>query len=110
MFIAISAYLGHLLGTLIAQLGFFLQKIVYLQLEKSKSNETADTEDHAPKMKKKPVYCRLLWVIGFICLMVGGAIQFFVLPYADLVLISTNRITGMIFNTFISIQFLDEKF
>ena len=32
------------------------------------------------------------------------------LAYADLVLISTNYIAGIIFNTFLSIKFLDEKF
>ena len=32
------------------------------------------------------------------------------LAYADLVLISTNYIAGIIFNTFLSIRFLGEKF
>ena len=32
------------------------------------------------------------------------------LAYADLVLISTNMIAGIIFNTFLSIRFLGEKF
>ena len=32
------------------------------------------------------------------------------LAYADLVLISTNMIVGVIFNTFLSIRFLGEKF
>ena len=33
-----------------------------------------------------------------------------VLPYADLVLISTNSITAIAYNTFLSICFLGEKF
>lgn len=32
------------------------------------------------------------------------------LPYADLILISTNAITAILFNTFLSIKFLGEKF
>ncbi len=33
-----------------------------------------------------------------------------VLPFADLVLISSNGITAITFNTFLSIKFLGEKF
>ena len=36
--------------------------------------------------------------------------QVVVLPYADLVLISTNAITAIIFNTFLSIKYLGEQF
>ena len=32
------------------------------------------------------------------------------LPFADLVLISTNSISAIIFNTFLSIKYLGEKF
>ena len=32
------------------------------------------------------------------------------MPYADLVLISTNSITAILFNTFLSVKYLDEKF
>ena len=40
----------------------------------------------------------------------GGVLQFLALPFADLVLISTNSIAAIIFNTFLSIQYLGEKF
>ena len=36
--------------------------------------------------------------------------QIVALPYADLVLISTNAITAIVFNTFLSIKFLGEQF
>ena len=36
--------------------------------------------------------------------------QVVALPYADLVLISTNAITAILFNTFLSIRYLGEKF
>ena len=51
-----------------------------------------------------------MWLAGGGIIVLGGTIQFSVLPYADLVLISTNMITGIIFNTFISIKFLEEEF
>ena len=40
----------------------------------------------------------------------GGVLQFLALPFADLVLISTNSIAAIIFNTFLSIRYLEEKF
>ena len=36
--------------------------------------------------------------------------QLLALPYADLVLISTNSITAIIFNTFLAVRCLGEKF
>ena len=51
-----------------------------------------------------------MWLAGGGIIVLGGTIQFLVLPYADLVMVSTNMISGIIFNTFISIKFLDEIF
>ena len=48
--------------------------------------------------------------MGLSLLLFGGVMQVVALPYADLVLISTNAITAIIFNTFLSIKYLDEKF
>ena len=77
-------------------------------MEKSKSVQAeADNEESS---KERPVYCRFQWVAGLVCILGGGAIQFAVLPYADLVLISTNMIAGVVFNTFLSIKFLGERF
>ena len=50
------------------------------------------------------------WLIGFAIIVIGGAIQVWLLAFADLVLISTNMIVGVVFNTFLSIKFLGEKF
>ena len=50
-----------------------------------------------------------MWLAGGGIIVLGGTIQFLVLPYADLVMVSTNMISGIIFNTFISIK-LDEIF
>ena len=42
--------------------------------------------------------------------MIAGGITFICLPYANLVLISSNMIAAIAFNTFLSIKFLGEKF
>jgi hypothetical protein len=52
----------------------------------------------------------LPWLVGLALLLVGGGMQVVALPYADLVLISTNAITAILFNTFLSIRYLGEKF
>ena len=80
---------------------------MHLQLEQNKSSEVDEVN---PSGKERPVFCRFQWIAGFVCLIGGGAIQFVSLPYIDLVLVSTNMISGIIFNTFLSIKFLDEKF
>ena len=48
--------------------------------------------------------------MGLALLLIGGGMQVVALPYADLVLISTNAITAILFNTFLSIRYLGEKF
>ena len=60
--------------------------------------------------KRKPVFCRCQWIVGFILMTLGGIFQIIALPFCDLVLISTNSITAILFNTFLSIRYLGEKF
>ena len=98
--IALIAYLGNLLGILITKFGLFLQKLSLKDIEK----EDPELE------KRRPIYLRKRWVGGLALLLIGGAMQVVALPYADLVLISTNAITAIIFNTFLSIKYLGEQF
>ena len=105
MLVAILAYLGHLFGTLTVKVGLLFQKKTHLVKEGSIKNL-----DEIPSDARKPFYCNPMWLAGGGIIVLGGTIQFLVLPYADLVLISTNMITGIIFNTFISIKFLGEEF
>ena len=104
--VAFVAYLGNLLGILITKFGLFLQKLCLIELEK----EGAETADPSQLANIKPVYKRLQWLVGLVLLLVGGGMQVVALPYADLVLISTNAITAILFNTFLSIRYLGEKF
>ena len=107
MFVALIAYFSHFVGTCCAKFGLFLQKRLHLQIE----CEEAQKEDIDDTQKNEmPVYCRWQWLLGFGFLAVAVAIHTFALPYADIVLISTNMIWGIVFNTFLSIRYLDEKF
>ena len=59
---------------------------------------------------KTPVYYNGKWCFGTFLWSTGTVICICVLPYADLVLISTNSISAIVFNTFLSIKCLGEKF
>ena len=100
--VAIIAYIGNLLGILITKFGLFLQKLTHMDMEKE-----CGANDQA---KPKPIYYRVQWIVGLGLLLFGGAMQVVALPYADLVLISTNAITAIVFNTFLSIKYLGEQF
>ena len=100
--LAMFAYLGNLVGILITKFGLFLQKVELMNMEKEGQEDG--------RRKITPAYCRLQWNIGLFLLFFGGAMQVVVLPYADLVLISTNAIAAILFNTFLSVKFLGEKF
>ena len=110
MIIAILAWLGHLVGTLIAKFGLFIQKKLHLSLETTNMENADKGLNKIGDTKQKPVYCMGKWIAGFICICIGGTIQMILLAYADLVLLSTNMIAGIIFNTFLSIRYLGEKF
>ena len=104
MVAAIFAYLGHLVGVLIAIYGLFLQKRVYLERE---SKLVLDQVDQG---KRRHILLNPGWIVGFGLLAIGGVLQVVLLTYADLVLLSTNMITAIMFNTFLAIKFLGEKF
>ena len=56
------------------------------------------------------MFLRCQWIVGFFMMTFGGVLQVIALPFCDLVLISTNSITAILFNTFLSIRYLGEKF
>ncbi len=54
-------------------------------------------------------YCSLFWLAGLAMSVGATATHLLILPYADLTLLSTNSITGIVFALVLSIIFLDEK-
>ena len=76
MIVALLAYLGHLIGTLIAKFGLFIQKRLHLQLESAEKNKDEDKRilDTVAEKKETPVYCRWQWLVGFAFIIVGGLI------------------------------------
>ena len=107
--VAILGYLVHLSGMVVSKSGLFLQKLCHIDREK-RENSPQDSEFvRFQPPTKKPVYCYCIWHIGFWMLIVGGGMQIAVLPFVSLVLISTNSITAIAFNTFLSVKYLGER-
>jgi hypothetical protein len=59
-------------------------------MEKEKDEVSEDEDIKA--VKRRPIFLRWRWIIGLIVMALGGVMQLFALPFADLVLISTNSI------------------
>ena len=114
--VAFLAFLGHLAGMIVSKTGLFLQKLTHIERERRRGTPTgvARFDDNFERIdanqERAPYYCNFKWICGLILLLLGGLIQLVVLPFADLVLISTNSITAIAYNTFLSIRCLGEKF
>ena len=51
-----------------------------------------------------------MWIIGLLCLIVGNVLHIVVLPFIDLVVLSTGTAIAIVVNTVLSIIYLDERF
>ena len=93
------------------QIAFTLMKLAHKEVEESNKNN-----EGAPKK----LVCTCKWICGFItlvaasCLMLGKLYPFnqflAALPFADMVLLSQAWPISIVFNVFLSIKFLGEKF
>ena len=85
----------------------YLRVLPEPQLEKIESNISKKS---SISKNKTPVYRNIKWSFGCLLILTGILVQLAVLPYADLVLISTNSISAIAFNTLLSVKCLGEKF
>ena len=99
---AIIAYFVDLTGTFFGQVGYLLMKQALLKAE--------DDAIKDPKKKVRSPYLSFRYLFGFILLGLSAIIHGAVMPFADLVLLSTITAAGIVFSTLLSIKFLKEKF
>ena len=112
---ALIAYLIHLTGVIASKTGLFLQKVSHIEKEKRQVQlEDDDTflrvSSNSMVKNKTPVYYNVKWCFGTFLIFAGCLAQAIVLPWVDLVLISTNSVSAIAYNTFLSIKCLGEKF
>ena len=98
--VAVLAYIVHQIGTFLNSAAYIYQKVGFMEVEKTGLNGT----------KKKLPFCTSQWLKGFLLMFVGSILHLVVLPFCELVLLSTSSATLIIFNTILSVYFLDEKF
>ena len=99
-YVAVIAYLVEQIGTFLNSVAYIYQKIGFLEVEKNGLNGT----------KSKLPFFTARWLKGFVLLFFGSIFHLIALPYCALVVLSTSSATMIVFNTFLSVYFLDEKF
>ena len=61
-------------------------------------------------MKRKQVFCTCKWLIGFILMALGSILHIVVLPFVDVVVLSTGTGISLVCNTVLAIWYLGESF
>ena len=97
--VAIIAYLIDVFGTFLGQFSYILMKKANTKVEQSGLNGT----------KKKIVFFTCEWLLGFAMLTVGSIIHVAVLPFCDLVVLTTNASLGILMNNIMAVIYLNEK-
>ena len=96
--VSISAYLADMVDTVIAGYSYILQKQGLIQnLQKNMAGE------------KEPIICNKRWLCGFLLLLASSAAHLLFLPFAELTLLMTNRVVGVLVSYVFSILILKEK-
>ena len=94
------AYLIDVFGKLLTALSYLLMKLAQHKIEAKQETEG---------VSGVKVYCSCLWILGGICAGIGGIINVLVLPFCDLVLLSTTVGLSIIFSNILAMRFLGEK-
>ena len=99
----LSTTLAYIIDVFLAELpiavSYLLQKMAHHKIE----------ENNKSSMSSVKVYCTCTWIIGFILSVVGGTVGVLVLPYCDLVLLSTTVGISIIMSNLLAMRFLGEK-
>mmetsp|Transcript_43560 Transcript_43560/g.57673 ORF Transcript_43560/g.57673 Transcript_43560/m.57673 type:complete len:222 (+) Transcript_43560:33-698(+) len=96
--VAAGAYTANLLGTLLTQIGYILMKKGMHKVENSGLNGG----------KKKLGFFTWQWLTGFAFLAIGSITNVSVLPFCDLVVLSTIGALAILMNYGLSVFFLNE--
>ena len=96
--VSLVAYLLDLVVTAFAQYSYILQKQGHLQVEQLNK-----------KGINAKVVCNCRWLAGFFLIFLTSLGHIFILPYADLVLLTTNSAAAVVITQIMSILILKEK-
>ena len=95
---AIFAFLMDMAAVSINQVGFFVQKFAFTEMEKDRQEAQQEKalaekkgEEVVPR-KIKPIYCRLKWLAGFLLLFCGASFHLLAIAYLRPDLLHTNQL------------------
>lgn len=93
------------LGLLLASIGSFLSAMgfVLMKLAHNKRGKRLD-------LRRKPIFCNLIWLAGWLCIMGGITFNIFALNTGNQFIVTSTSGLSMIFNTLLSVFFLKERF
>ena len=98
--IAIVAFIIDCCASFLVSVSYIAQKKGFIKVENSGLNGT----------KRQNPYFTCEWIVGFILLFIGSLIHVAVLPFVDLVILSTGTAISIVLNTVMSVMYLGEKF
>lgn len=96
---SIFAVIIDFFGTFLSQVGYIMMKKGMIKVEKSGLNG----------QKKKIPFFTCEWIMGLLLLGIGSLVHVAVLPFCDLVVLSTLSSIGIIMNNILSVLFLGER-
>ena len=103
MISAFVAYFFDIIATAVTALSYLFQKKAHHQLEEKGVDKDKETANDVK------VYRQPLWLLGFSIGIAGGLVHIAVLPYCDLVLLSTTSLISIVCSNILAIKFLGEK-
>ena len=98
--LAIGAFLIDCCASFLVAVSYIAMKKGFIKVEHSGLNGT----------KRRNPYFTCEWIVGFLMLVVGSVIHVVVLPFVDLVILSTGTSIAIVMNTLLSVLYLGEKF
>ena len=96
--VAVIAYIIDQIATFMVSISYIMQKIGFMEVEKCGLNGT----------ERKIPFFTCQWLKGFLLMFIGSILHVCVLPFCDLVVLSTSTATSIIFNTVLSVHYLGE--
>ena len=97
---AVIALLIDILGTILSSVAYVAMKLGQMKVESAGLNKT----------ESKQAYMTCEWFSGFLLLMIGNVVHIVVLPFVDLVILSTGAALAICCSVILAVFYLEEKF
>mmetsp|Transcript_26213 Transcript_26213/g.30631 ORF Transcript_26213/g.30631 Transcript_26213/m.30631 type:complete len:164 (-) Transcript_26213:720-1211(-) len=133
---AILAFFGEVVGAILQQWAFVMQKLAHRNLEQQQKRNLVENDykeqqivDHDGYLRQEEgnpnvdqakverdvdqtlkVYCSWRWLFGIVALIISVVIHSFMLPLLNLTLLAAKNVAAIVAATLFSTQILEEQF